>query len=216
MGHEGANNLKLAFKQPVTWIGVFVVFCLMWVLNAFNDLTPAFLAIEPPLGVGYGPMMAGKMMMVLEIAFMAGAVTTGFVMERMFKGEVRPVIAFGFFMFAIASVSIIFPTVHSNIVNLSFCLVVAGFFQAWVVPNAMAFISMHYPPHINGKLVGMWMGLGIFGGTAGVICGSIALRVTGNYHLSIIIVSIVALIGLVASLFLKPPAVFALGEKGDR
>lgn len=62
----------------------------------------------------------------------------------------------------------------------------------------------------------MWVGLCVFGSTAGGICGSIALRVTGNYHLSIIIVSIVAIIGLVASLFLKPPTVFALGEKGDR
>jgi hypothetical protein len=75
---------------------------------------------------------------------------------------------------------------------------------------------MHYPPHITGKIVGMWMGLGIFGSAAGVTCGAIMLRVTGNYHLSIIMVSIMSLIGLIAVLFLNPPSVFCFDGKTSR
>jgi MFS family permease len=213
ISHAGGNTLKLALKQPATWIGVFVVFCLMWVLNAFNDLTPAYLAIDPPLGLGFGPMTAGKMMMALELASMIGAVATGFVMERVFNGKVRPVIAIGYLMFAIFTFSVLFQAVHADIRFLACCLMVAGFFRAWVVPNAMAFVAMHYPPHITGKIVGMWMGLGIFGSAAGVTCGAIALRSTGNYHLSIVMVSVMSLIGLFAVLFLKPPAVFCFDEK---
>jgi MFS family permease len=211
--HAGGNDLKLALKQTGTWIGVFVVFCLMWVMNAFNDLTPAYLAIEPPLGLGFGPMTAGKMMMALEIASMIGAVVSGFVMERIFMGKVRPVIAIAYLMFAIFTFSIPFQTIHTNMRILVACLMVAGFFRAWVVPNAMAFVALHYPPHITGKIVGMWMGLGIFGSAAGVICGAFALRITGNYHLSIVMVSVMSLIGLVATLFLKPPAVFCFDGK---
>lgn len=210
LSHTGANDLKLAFKDKSTWIGVLVVFCLMWVLNAFNDLTPAYLAIEPPLGLGFGPMVSGKLMMALELASMVGAVTTCFVMEKLFKGRVRPVIAIGYLMFSIFTVSIMFPALHSSVSVITSVLMVAGFFRAWVVPNAMAFVSMHYPPHITGKIVGIWLGLGIFGSSAGVICGAYALRVTGNYHLSIVIVSVMALVGLAGSLFLKPPRIFGL------
>ena len=215
LNHAGVNDFKTALKQRATWIGVFVAFCFMWVLNAFNDLTPAYLAIEPPLGLGFGPMAAGKMMMALEIAAMIGAVATGFVMERIFKGKVRPVIVMGYLMFAILTFSIMLPAVHSTTQTITICLVVAGFFRAWVMPNAMAFVAMHYPPHITGKLVGMWIGIGIFGSATGVICGAYALRATGNYHLSIIIVSVMSLIGLTGTLFLKPPTVFGLVAETD-
>jgi MFS family permease len=155
------------------------------------------------------------MMMSLEIASMIGAIATGFVMERVFKGNVRPVIAIGYLMFALFTASIMFPLIQTNTQFLTFSLIIAGFFRAWVVPNAMAFVAMHYPPHITGKIVGMWMGLGIFGSSAGVICGSYALRATGNYHLSIVIVSVMALVGLVGTLFLKPPEVFGLYAETD-
>ena len=211
--HAGANDLKIAFRQPATWIGVFVVFCLMWVLSAFNDLAPVYLAIERPLGLELGPMVAGKMMMSLELASMIGSVVTGFVMGKIFKGKVSPVMAIGFLMFALFSASIMFPAIHSSTRVISLCLVIVGFFRSWVVPNALAFATTHYPPHITGKIVGMWMGIGIFGTSAGVICGSFALRATGRYHLSIVIVAVMALIGLVASLFLKPPAVFGLDRE---
>lgn len=39
-----------------------------------------------------------------------------------------------------------------------------------------------------------------------VTCDAIALRTTGNYHLSIVVVSVMSLIGLAATLFLKSPS----------
>lgn len=213
--HVGAGDLKLAFRQPATWIGIIVVLCLMWVLSAFNDLAPNYLAIDNPLGLGLGPLVAGKMMMSLELASMIGAVLTGFVVTKIFKGHVRPVMVIGFMMFAFFSASIMFPAVHASARVVSLCLVIVGFFRAWVVPNALAFAVMHYPPHITGKIVGIWMGLGVFGTSAGVICGSIALRTTGNYQMSMVIILVMSFIGLVASLFLKPPSVFGLDQEID-
>ena len=206
--HTGSEVVKAATKQPATWIGVCISFCLMWVLNAYNDLTPAYLAIEPPLGLGFGPLTAGKMMMTLEFAAMAGSVATAFVMIRIFKGKVRPVIVIGFLMFAIFTISIRFPIIHSTAATIIICLIFAGFFRSWVMPNALAFVAMHYPPHITGKIVGMWIGMGIFGSSAGVICGALALRSTGNYHLSFIIVSTISILGLIFTIFLKPPKFF--------
>jgi len=208
------GDFRLAMRQPESWVGVIVIFCLCWVMSAFNDLTPAYFAIDPPVGVGYGPMMAGKLMMAVQVAFMIGAVVIGFVFVKIFKGNARPGIIIGYFLFAIFAVSIMWQAVYSNLSVLVPCLMVAGFFEAWVVPIVFAFIALHYPAHIAGKLVGMWFGIGLFGGTVGVIVGATALHSTGNYHASIIIVGVVALIGLILTLFLKPPKVFCVSDAG--
>ena len=115
----------------------------------------------------------------------------------------------GYILFAIFAVSIMWPVVYGNMGVLVPCLFIAGFFEAWVVPNVFAFISLHYPAHIAGKLSGTWFGIGLFGGTVGVILGAAALHGTGNYHASILIVGLVAVIGFVLTIFLKPPKVFA-------
>ena len=213
-GASDNGDFKLAMRQPESWIGVFVILCLCWCLTAFNDLTPAYFAIDPPVGVGYGPMTAGKLMMAVQVAFMAGAVVTGFVFEKVFKGTARPVIMIGYALFAIFAVSIMWPAVYKNMTVLVPCLVIAGFFEAWVVPIVFAFISLHYPAHITGKLSGMWFGIGLFGGTVGVTAGAAALHKTGNYHASIIIVGLVAAAGFILTIFLKPPKVFCLSEEG--
>ena len=209
-----AHDYKLALQQPVTWLGVFVVFCLCWILSAFNDLTPAYIAIASPIGLGYGTMTAGKLMMALQIAFMVGAVVSGFIMQKVFKGSARPVIMIGYLLEAAFCTSIMWPAVHSSVGVLLIFLIAIGFFMAWPVPNAMAFVSMHYPPGIVGKIGGMWLGIGLYGGSTGVILGSIALHRTGNYHASIVVVGILALIGLMFSAFLKPPKIFCATDEG--
>ncbi len=209
-----AHDYKLALRQPVTWLGLFLVFCLCWILSAFNDLTPAYLAIDKPIGIGYGRMTAGKLMMALQIAFMVGAVVSGFIMQKVFKGSARPVIMIGYVLEAAFCTSIMWPAVYSSVGALLIFLITIGFFMAWPVPNALAFVSMHYPPGIAGKIGGMWLGIGLYGGSIGIIVGSIALHRTGNYHTSIVIVGILALIGLILSAFLKPPKIFCAIDEG--
>jgi MFS family permease len=207
------GDFKRAMRQPVSWACIAVLFCVIWVMAAFLDLTPGYFAIDPPTGVGYGRMTAGKLMMFVQIAFIFGSAATGFVLEKVFKGVVRPVITIGYIVFAIFAVSILWPAVYKNMSVLLICLGVAGFFQAWVVPNIFAFISKHYPAHIAGKLQGSWFGIGQFGGAVGVAAGATALHNTGNYRMSIVIVSVVSVIGFIIAQFLKPPKVFSQGRR---
>jgi len=202
------SDFKVALQQPVTWVGVLCVFLLSWVSQAFNDLTPAFIAVEPPVGIGLGPMTAGKMMMFYQIAFMAGAVMGGVISEKIFGGRAKPVVIMGFLLSAVFCLSIKLPFVFSNEGTLQFCLIIAGFFMSFVNPQVMAFISKNYPEHITGKVGGMTMGIGIFGGTAGVIAGSVALHATDLYQMSINIVGVIAVIGLIVALWLNPPKAF--------
>jgi nitrate/nitrite transporter NarK len=83
-----------------------------------------------------------------------------------------------------------------------------------IIPTAMAFIATNFPSNIVGKMTGIWMGVGILGGSVGVIVGATLLHKTGLYHASIITVSLVALCGFLFSLFLNPPAVFKRSVHG--
>ncbi|MDR0851900.1 MAG: hypothetical protein LBN36_05350 [Clostridiales Family XIII bacterium] len=49
------------------------------------------------------------------------------------------------------------------------------------------------------------MGLGIIGGSVGVAAGSVALHITGAYHVSVLIVVGVCVFGAVVSAFAKRP-----------
>jgi len=209
------SDFKLALRQTATWAGVFCIFLFSWMNQAFNDLTPAYIAIESPIGIGLGPMQAGKMMMIYQIAFMIGAILSGIITEKVFGGRVKPVILISFLLTAIFTFAVKFQVIYSNQSYLLGCLILAGLFMGWVNPQVMAFISKNYPAHITGKVGGMTLGIGIFGGTAGVIAGSTALHITGLYQMSISIVSVVAILGFIVALNLNPPKAFCIIDDGE-
>jgi MFS family permease len=209
-----ASEFKLALGQIATWSGILCIFLFSWLNQAFNDITPGYLAIESPVGLGLGPMEAGKIMMIFQIAFMVGAVVSGIVTEKLFGGRAKPVVLISFLVTAVFTFSVKLPAVYSNQSTLLTCLIIAGFFMAWVNPQVMAFVAKNYPEQITGKVGGLIMGIGIFGGTAGVAAGSTALHTTGLYLVSITIVSVVAIVGGIVTLGLNPPKAFcAVGEK---
>ncbi|MBI5441420.1 MAG: MFS transporter [Deltaproteobacteria bacterium] len=201
----GPHAYRQACRQSALWMAVLIDVFLAWVYTAFNDLTPTYLAVEPPVGVGYGPLVAGKLMMVFQVGAMVGSLAVGVIASRLFREPTRPPIVVGFGLFALFATAIKFPVVYGNPALLMTSLCLAGFFMAWVVPSVLAFIALHYPVGITGKVVGTMFAVGTFGGVPAIFAGALALHRTGNYQLSIVIVAVAALCGIVPALFLKPP-----------
>jgi MFS family permease len=209
--HDLGSNpaeLKEAVRSVSLWACVIGVFFLSWIFQAVNDLTPAFLAISPPVGLGMGPLGAGKLFAIVQVAFMAGAISSGFIAEKIFGGNARPVVMIGFLVTAVTSVMLQFPEVTSSTPILVLDLLLLGFFMAQVNPQIYAFIAKSYPEHLTGKLGGFVTGIGIFGGTAGVAAGATALHMTGMYVTSINIVMLVAFVGSFSALALKKQKIF--------
>lgn len=202
------GEFALALKQPVTYIGIACTFMLSWVMQAFNDLTPGYFSVEPPVGAGFGPVVAGQYMTLVQIGFMLGGIASGFVLERVFGRKVKPLVMIAFTLTAVFCFSVAFPFVYGTPAVTMPALFLAGFFMSYVMPACQSFVAMHYPIHIAGKIGGMWMGLGVFGGTVGVLVGSTLLHFSGAYQYSIDVVAVVALVGLAVAWFLNPPAVF--------
>ncbi len=204
---ESEHHFKIAIQQPAFYVGIISMFAFMWIMNSFNDLTPGYIAI-PDTGLGFGPASAGKYMGSVQIGMILGSIACGFIMEKIFKGWIKPVVMSGFLFAAVFMMSVKFDIVWGNAALLTGCLFFAGFFEGFIVPMIAAFISMYYPKNIVGKVYGLSFGISIFGGTIGVLVGSVFLHFSGHYDLSIIAVSVVAFIGFMVSMGLNPPKVF--------
>lgn len=210
------SDLRTAAKLPVFYIGILCIFFAAWIMQAFNNLMPVYLSAAAPLGAGHGVLLAGKLMGLVQVSLMIGSLLSGVITEKLFRQNIKAAIATAFLLLAVFAYSVRSPAVAGNLKVLPIALFLVGFFEGWVVPNSLAFISMNFPVHIVGKMTGIWMGLGILGGTVGVIAGSMLLHRTGLYFASITAVSMAALCGLLFSLFLNPPLIFRGSEEARR
>jgi MFS family permease len=204
-----SSDMALAFKSPVTYIGIVSMFLFTWVMNAFNDLTPGFIAIEPPIGLGLGPVTAGQFMSAVQVGMLIGSAASGFILMKLFKGKIKPVMVVGFLFAAIFMFSVRLPVINSTSALLAICLFGAGFFEAFIIPMVTTFIATNYPSAITGRIFGITFGISLFGGSIGVFVGSTFLHITGTYLASIAIVTVVGLLGMLTSFLMNPLKAFS-------
>lgn len=210
-----SSDVAMAFKSPTTYVCIVCMFLFTWAMNAFNDLTPGFIAIDPPTGLGLGPVVAGRFMSSVQVGMLAGSALSGFILMKIFNGRIKSVMITGFLFSALFMFSVKLPTIHSTPALLTVCLFSAGFFEAFIMPMTATFIATHYPTAIMGRIFGTAFGVSIFGGAIGVFVGSTFLHITGTYVVSIAVVSSVALLGMMASFWMNPPKAFArMGHDG--
>ncbi len=202
---ESQDDFKRSIKLSVFWIAIVVCFCMTWVMQGYNDITPGHIAVDQPVGLGLGAALAGRYMGLMQIAFMVGAVASGFISTKIFKGNQRLMLSLSFILIAIFCTAVLLPAVKYNSTSLLAVLMLAGFFQGMPLPTVMAFISNSYPEHITGRIGGITMGLSIFGGVLGVAAGSYALHHTGYYTVSVLIVGVVSIVGAFGAIGLKVP-----------
>ncbi len=206
---HASGDFARALREPVFYIGMLGMFAFCWIMNAFNQQTPAFFAVDAPLGLGLGALAAGQKMVAVQIGMIFGGVATGILLDKVFKGNARPVLVAGFLAAAVCMFAVRFPAVHGNPLLLGACLFGAGFFESCAIPCISAFISLNYPHAIMGKVFAVSFGVSLFGGAIGVGIGSAILSATNSYAVPIVLVSIVAVCGALVSSLLRPTRAFA-------
>lgn len=206
-GNSEANKgaFKEVFKIPAFWFCFVSTFCLSWVMNGFNDLTPGHIAIPAPLGLGLGPITAGQMMVFLQLAFLIGSVVSGIIVQKIFKGIVRKMIPIVYILVAVFAVLSIIPGIGLNSGMLMICLIITGFFMGMPDPLNQAFIATSYPENITGRVGGFTMGLSIFGGTLGVMAGATMVSITHAYYASVAVVAVFCIVGAICGSRMIPP-----------
>ena len=174
------SAFKRALMTPVTWIGVFMTFFAAWVMQGLYQLAPPYFAYSEPKGIGLGPIMAGNLMLGVMIAGIIGPVVAGLLQDKAFKGNSKPVMLMGFILCAVFAYLTVVPAVYTNMTFLVISLVLAGVGTQFTYALIPVYVSRSYPITIVAKVIGLWMGVGMFGGVAGVALG-VAIERFGKY-----------------------------------
>ena len=200
---SGRSEMKAALLSPAMYIGIVMCMSISWLLNVLNVLTPQYFALAAPVGVGFGPITAGKLMLVVQAGTVLGGLVAGFVMDKVFKGNPKPVWLAGFLLTPVTVYGILFPWVYRNPPILIASLFIAGLAVAFLNPAAAVYTTLAYPQGIVGRVAGIWLGIGAFGGALGIFTSAFVLQETGTYQLSILVFAITAVMGGVLSQTLK-------------
>jgi MFS family permease len=201
-GGQAAHSQALflqALRMPITWVAIIGIVLASWFDQAYSDMVPGFIAL--PIGLGLGAGAAGTLSSIATIGQIISAILVGFIVERLLKGHGRVTAILGFVLAAAGSFLLLTPLAHSD--GLLGVLLVITFFKAWINPSIQGFIAKEYDAAVAGKLGGFSMGIGIFGGLAGVSAGSTALHLTNSYTASTLIMALIAVAGVVLMLFLR-------------
>lgn len=190
----------LAFKQallsPFTIVGIMMFFLTCWAMQCMYNLTGAYLAADKPLGAGYGGVSAGQLMLgVTLLGGVTGPIISGFLLDKAFHGNAKPVMLIGFFLMCVFVCALISPAVTGSAGVLELDLILAGFGVMFSFPMIFYMIASSYPPQIVGKMSGLWGGIGCSGGVVGVYIAGLTVKSQGSYHTTLFLQSLVALLG---------------------
>ena len=189
-----------AFKQellsPFTIVGVAMFFLTAWAMQCMYGLTGAYLAAEKPLGAGYGGVSAGQLMLgVTLLAGVSGPILSGFLLDKVFRGNAKPVMLIGYLLMCAFVYALISPAVTGSAGVLELDLILAGYGVMFAFPMIFYMIASSYPPQIVGKMSGLWGGIGSFGGVVGLYVAGLTVKSQGSYHTTLFLQSLVALLG---------------------
>ena len=202
--HDDQGAFKKALSRPATWIGVAVTFFAAWCMQAIYNITPAYLEAAPE-GLGLGPVLAGRLGSSIGIAGIFAPIVGGILQDNVFKHDAKPLMYAGFILCGIFSYALLMPFVHANHVFLTVAMVLAGAGFSIIYPAITVYVSGAYPVSILGKMLGLWMGVGAFGGALGLFLGGLSVARFGNYHVSITLISLAGLAGFILLFFLAKP-----------
>jgi MFS family permease len=198
-----AALFRAAMRSPVTWVGVLATFAVNWMMQSAFSLSPSYFAEAKPLGLGLGSLAAGQLMGIMQIAAIAGPVIGGLILDNVFHGRARGMLAIAFLL-SLVFAALQFNDVYGNRSLFLMCLVLAGAGIGMLFPMVQSQINEIYDHRIIGRMNGIWLGMGSFGGSSGMFICAIALKQTGSYVLPINIISTGALLGAFLCLFFRP------------
>ena len=196
--HDGSSAFKAALSHPYTWLGVAAAFAVNWIMQSAFSLSPSYFAEPKPVGLAMGPMGAGQMMGIVQLGAIVGPIVGGLLLDKVFRGRACIVMGLAFFL-ALSYCGLQSQVVCGSHSAFLAVLLLFGAGIGMLFPMIQSRIAELYERQLVGPMNGMWLGIGAFGGAAGLLVNSIAIKQTGGYMLSINIISAAAALGLLLS-----------------
>ncbi|QIB68706.1 MFS transporter [Aminipila butyrica] len=215
---EQRDTYKVDFKIALSTATTFILFALAildtWYQQAFNDMAPGFYSVQPPVGLGLGPMGAGSKLMWAGYASMLGGLIAPVVVEKLFKGKPRIPLFIACTLSAVFMLCMRFMTAQSGVLLILLPALML-FFSSFVNPTIMGFIAKHYPHSVAGRIGGIASGMAIVGAVIGLLVGSAVLHVTGAYYIPMVIMAGIIFVAGIAVAFLEVPKAFQASKSSE-
>jgi MFS family permease len=203
-GGAGSVAFKTMLAAPITWIGCLLFVFMAWIMMSLHSIVPPFLAVAPPAGLGYGPMMAGKISGLFFVGGLVAPLLGGVFLDKVAKGDSRHGLFIGYAVTGIGLFLALQPPFYRSIPLLTTFLVFAGLGVGFTAPSMIVYITGRYPVHMVGKIMGLWAGVGGFGGAAGVFLGGVAVSKFGGYSSALVIIPLICIAGCALSFCFRP------------
>jgi len=202
---EGHNKKLFSsiIKAPMIWLTILAFVFYMLCMNAMTDLTPGYIAIDPPMGLGLGSATASFVSMLNSIGNICGAIFTGFMVDKLLKGRVRPLLVAAFLIQAICILLIRANFVTDTRPLMMVVLFLIGFTITVTACSLTTFIMLRFPLGVNGRVFSFSMGAGLLMGSVGVSIASAMLHFSEGYMLPFLFTAIIALVALVPSFLIE-------------
>jgi MFS family permease len=201
---EAVMPLKDIIALPVFRYGAVMSLLLFITGFTFSDLAPGFLAVNPPVGAGYGPTRAGAIVSIMILSGFAAPLIAGLLVDKVFRGDAKPVLTIGW-AFTLLPPLILLPIVYKNVGLISILLLVGGLSQPFISITLMSAATRVFSPSMLGRAAGGWLSVSFLSGAVGTMLGSYALNVTGGYTASVVGVAIGCVAGLIFTLVARSP-----------
>jgi hypothetical protein len=203
VGNTG--DVKRCLMLPATWAAASCGLCFGWAVRMIYDIVPSYLTIDQPVGLGMAQLSAGRIMSGVHVLSIAASLSSGFLLEKCFRGRPRGLVMIGFFGGMVLWLLVRFPGAISHRLALPLCMWMGGFAISLTSPLVQTFISKSYSKGVMGKISGLVTGFSALGTLGGLAAGSYALHMTGVYHAALLLISIGAFTGFLSAFFLKIP-----------
>jgi len=206
---EGAQKKLFAsiLKAPAIWITIVAYCCYTLCMNSFTDLSPGYIAIDPPMGLGYGADTASFMSMLTSIGNIVGAILTGLILDKVLKGKVRPILVTAFIVQCICVFLVRFHFVTDTTPLFMVMLFLVGFSITAAACSLTTFIMLRFPMGVNGRVFSFSMGAGLLMGSVGLSISSAMLHFSGGYLLPLLFITIIAIVGIIPSVLLEKASI---------
>ncbi|MDR1572623.1 MAG: MFS transporter [Clostridiales Family XIII bacterium] len=202
---EEGLTAQAAFKEvlraPLLYIVIIAFTLASWCKNGYTDLSPGYIAIDAPMGLGYGAEFASFVSMLLTIGMLVGSLVAGILIDKVFKSRPKPWLMIAFAVLAICILLTKLSFVTGNIPLFVVVLFILGFMMESLSPGLTSTIMTRFPPGSSGKIFGLGFGLSLFAASGGVMVGSMMLHANSSYQPTLLLLGIVAVAGFVLAFF---------------
>ena len=188
---------------PSTWLLLSCSFWFAWIVRIFHDLVPSYLAMDKPVGAGIGLTKAGALMSGIHVITMVGLLSSGLILESLFRGRPKKLIMIAFCVPAVSWYFLMYQFVFSNMLILTVFMFTGGITLSFINPMVMTFVTKNFPERIMGKLGGLLTMFSHFGSLTGLAVASYSISVKGDYSIALALICLGGVLGFLSALFLR-------------